>query len=151
MDLTVYEQVLVVVQGCHGSNCLRTNVGCCTGVSRTWTGRAGSLFIASWCVLTFMLTSFYTSKLTSLMVGVTPSPPFTTVKEMLARDDYRWGMVGGTKLVQILRVGIRQKGSNNAIGSLFICLLWFCCCCCCCLFACLLVVFLWYFGIALFL
>ena len=76
------------------------------GMSWTWAGNAGRAIFAGWCILGLVLTSCYTSKLTSLLVGVTPLPPFTSVREMLAHDEYRWGILGGTKLVQILRVSV---------------------------------------------
>ena len=31
-------------------------------------------------------------------------PPFTSVADMLAQDEYRWGVNGGSKLRQVLRV-----------------------------------------------
>ena len=74
------------------------------GFSLSWAGSAGRPLIAGWCILGIVLTSCYTSKLTSLLVGVTPVPPFTSVAEMLAQDEYRWGVKGGSKLPQVLRV-----------------------------------------------
>ena len=94
------------------------NVVCYEGISWSWTGSAGRAVVAGWCILGLMLTSCYTSKLTSLLVGVIPSPPFTSVAEMLAQDEYRWGTIGGSKLVQILRVSDvldhnRMKGKKK--------------------------------------
>ena len=80
------------------------NVVSFEGFSWSWAGSAGRSLIAGWCILGFVLTSCYTSKLTSLLVGVTAVPPFTSVAEMLAHDEYRWGVNGGSKVRQVLRV-----------------------------------------------
>ncbi|XP_070208844.1 glutamate receptor 1-like [Littorina saxatilis] len=54
--------------------------------------------------MALLLMSYYTCKLTSLMVDVTSSPPFTSLAEMVKRDGQRWGILGsGTKLQTILR------------------------------------------------
>ena len=63
------------------------------------------MFVAAWCLLGLVLTSCYTCKLTSLLVGVTSPPPFTSLAEMVAQDDIRWGLVGGAKTFMSLRVG----------------------------------------------
>ena len=100
----------------EGGPMLWKNVVSFEGFSWSWAGGAGRPLIAGWCILGFVLTSCYTSKLTSLLVGVTPVPPFTSVAELLAQDEYRWGVNGGSKLPQVLRVSgmlsHRKKGNR---------------------------------------
>ncbi|XP_070175550.1 glutamate receptor ionotropic, delta-1-like [Littorina saxatilis] len=64
----------------------------------------GRTFLVAWHLMALILTSFYTCKLTSLMVDVTSLPPFTSLAEMVTRDGQRWGIQGsGTKLQTTLR------------------------------------------------
>ncbi|KAK7467950.1 hypothetical protein BaRGS_00036793, partial [Batillaria attramentaria] len=60
-------------------------------------------FFAAWCILALLLTSSYTCQLTSLLVSSPAPPPFTSLAEMVGRNDFRWGTTGGSKLLRILR------------------------------------------------
>ncbi|KAK7475656.1 hypothetical protein BaRGS_00033082 [Batillaria attramentaria] len=68
-----------------------------------WTGGAARVLIAAWCLLGLILTSCYTCRLTSLLVALPSHVPFTSLAEMAERDDYRWGVIGGTSTVMQLR------------------------------------------------
>jgi len=60
--------------------------------------------VACWCIFSLLVTASYTSKLTSLLVDVSPPPPFESMQEMVDSGDFRWGVVGGTALLNSFRV-----------------------------------------------
>ena len=64
------------------------------------------VFFAAWCLMSLALSSCYVSKLTSLLVETGPSSPFASLADMVERGDYRWGVMGGTRLLTHLRVGV---------------------------------------------
>ncbi|KAK7476116.1 hypothetical protein BaRGS_00032609 [Batillaria attramentaria] len=68
-----------------------------------WTGGVTRALIATWCLLSLILTSCYTCRLTSLLVTVNSPPPFTSLAEMVKRDDIRWGITGGSSALTTLR------------------------------------------------
>nr|KAG5697667.1 hypothetical protein BaRGS_000552 [Batillaria attramentaria] len=60
-------------------------------------------FVAGWCLLGLVLSTCYTSKLTSLLVAVPVPLPFDSLAGMVDRGDFRWGMTGGTSLLAKFR------------------------------------------------
>ncbi|KAK7476133.1 hypothetical protein BaRGS_00032626 [Batillaria attramentaria] len=68
-----------------------------------WSHGASRGFIAGWCLLSLVLTSSYTCKLTSLLVSVAAPPPFTSLADMVALGDFRWGVIPGSSLLMDLR------------------------------------------------
>ena len=83
---------------------------------------AGRVFLAGWSMFVLILTTCYTSKLTSLLVDVTSPAPFKSVAEMVTQLNFRWGMIGGTKLYGILRVRLPGFFLETSDFGVFVCL-----------------------------
>ena len=71
-----------------------------------WTHTPLRVFVAFWCLMSLAVSACYTSKLTSLLVDVTPPPPFTSLSGMLERGDFRWGSLKGGRFLTHLRVRV---------------------------------------------
>ena len=81
-----------------------------------WTGGSIRVFVAAWCLMSLILSSCYVGKLTSLLVDVTPPPPFTSLADMIDLQDFRWGTIGGSKLMTSLRVSSDLLSVGLVVG-----------------------------------
>ena len=77
---------------------------CLPAMAKAWTAGPARAFLAGWCLLALVLAACYTSKLTSLLVDVTPPPPFASLAQMVTLDHFRWGVIGGSSYTTFFRV-----------------------------------------------
>ncbi|XP_070185574.1 probable glutamate receptor [Littorina saxatilis] len=68
------------------------------------TSRAGRVLVVSWMVLGVILTSMYSSQLTSSLAVRHEALPFTSLEEMLNQREYTWGYLGASATLSLLKV-----------------------------------------------
>ncbi|XP_076465417.1 glutamate receptor ionotropic, delta-1-like [Babylonia areolata] len=65
--------------------------------------RAGAVLVMSWWLFALVLTSVYSSQLTSTLTVVPRSLPFTSMEQLIQQDTYVWGVMGGTAMETMLQ------------------------------------------------
>ncbi|XP_025091679.1 uncharacterized protein LOC112562580 isoform X2 [Pomacea canaliculata] len=66
--------------------------------------RAGSVLMCSWMIFCVVLTSIYSSKLTSSLAVTDQALPFASLSELVRQKTYKWGIAAGTAKESILKV-----------------------------------------------
>ena len=57
---------------------------------------SGRVLLCAWSLLALVTVATYTGKLTSNSVGTKQRVPFNSLRELVKRTDYRWGMAKET-------------------------------------------------------
>ena len=66
--------------------------------------RAGRVLVITWLLMSLVLASLYSSKLTSSLTVSQQAPPFTSLAQLVNQDTYTWGVVSRTALEAMLKV-----------------------------------------------
>ena len=67
---------------------------------------SGRVLRCAWLLLALVTVAAYTGKLTSNSVGTQQGVPFNSLRELVKRTDYRWGMDKGTMTEAIFSVSL---------------------------------------------
>nr|KAG5712319.1 hypothetical protein BaRGS_023898 [Batillaria attramentaria] len=62
----------------------------------------GRILLSSWILVSLVTVTTYTANLTAFSVVTRQRVPFNTLRQLVKRDDYRWGFLSGTMLESIL-------------------------------------------------
>ncbi|PVD32341.1 hypothetical protein C0Q70_07774 [Pomacea canaliculata] len=77
---------------------------CCPpAVALKLDSRAGSVLMCSWMIFCVVLTSIYSSKLTSSLAVTDQALPFASLSELVRQKTYKWGIAAGTAKESILK------------------------------------------------
>ena len=63
------------------------------------------MLVTTWLLLGVVLTSVYSSQLTSSLTVSNEALPFTSLAQLLKQDTYTWGVPKGTAQESVLKVG----------------------------------------------
>lgn len=66
--------------------------------------RASRVLVCSWLLLSVLLASLYSSKLTATLTANNQSLPITSVSDLVNQDRYTWGLSSGTAVESIFKV-----------------------------------------------
>ncbi|XP_071079937.1 uncharacterized protein [Haliotis cracherodii] len=72
---------------------------------RTQSGRS---VLACWWLLTVILAATYSGNLIAFLTVTTEKPPFDTLGEMVAQNEYKWGLLGGSAAITLFQTSNRS-------------------------------------------
>ena len=67
------------------------------------------IIFCTWLLMSLVIAAAYTGKLVSNAVPVQPQLPFTSLKELVDRNDYTWGMGRGGSIAKMFSVSVRHQ------------------------------------------
>ena len=75
-----------------------------TAVAYEAVSTSGRVLLLTWCLLSLVTVATYTGKLTSNSVVTKQRVPFNSLRELVKRTDYRWGLPKETMMDTIFSV-----------------------------------------------
>ncbi|KAL8595746.1 hypothetical protein ACOMHN_012165 [Nucella lapillus] len=87
----------------------------------------GNVLVMTWWLFALVLTSVYSSQLTSSLTVEPRSLPFRSMAELIQQDTYTWGLMTGTAMETMLQVAVVGSGVwSGVVWSGVVCVVWRC-------------------------
>ncbi|KAK7471497.1 hypothetical protein BaRGS_00035836 [Batillaria attramentaria] len=85
-------------------NTLQTSFGALIGRAVEYEGvsNAGHVLLSAWLLLSLVTVAVYTGKLTAFSVVTKEKIPFSSLRQLVRQEDYRWGLIPGTLFESII-------------------------------------------------